>query len=1062
MKRFWPVFIAILISSSSAFLARAGTLTYVAIPATQSDANCGITSDHGYTTAIDGGNTRGTDRTLNGITLYSLSGAGQNTATADNCTFNALAGTLTDAGLTSKSIGADGTFREVMSDIVFNNAGGDNSQVEIVLDPESLEEGSTYDLRVYIASSSGQNRQVNLAFFGDGQDGVETGFFNEDDARTSPGRFQTAAQVYYINYRYTWDGDSTPGITITQKFGGAPFCLYALTNELVEEAGATAAGGAASDSLGQPSDMEGGAAEGEGEELAAGGEEGAAEGEGDEGMSAGFVEQESDQIGVESDDFYQSESLNSNGRWVKLSKWGTCWQPTSVSAGWTPYTNGSWKECEDCGWTFVSDEPWAWACYHYGRWAKVGIGCGWAWVPGTVWAPSWVSWRQGRSDSSCGDCIGWAPLPPEAGCTINVGISSWVDSTCNIGPDYYTFINIRDFGSDSYWGCNCIYDRVRNPGIIIDTFNLTNICYNRHVNIYCGGPDYNWCNTRIRQLGGRECGRVYVNRYDNVNRLGGKWARREGEQLGLVAPRIRGNKNPRFRPKIAESAGADKIDHGWKGIKDRKQEQRLRNHIAQETKGKNPRNSPAKLPQGAAEKMAKHGGGRHGKIIGAEGTGRGARAAQGGGGGLRPGGKGGRRGQGAQAGPGQGGARQAGPGQQAQGRAGGDQHPGKRGRRGQGQMGGGAAAGTGGQAGAAGFDQHPGKGRARGQGRRAAGGQMAGAGGTQAAGPGGRAGAGQAAGAGGGRRRPGQSLGRKRGGGAGAGAATAGGAGGATQGAGAAGAGRGGQQPGGRRGRGQRGAQGGQQGAGGGPAAQGAGATGTQAQAGAQGAGRRGGQGRRNRGQGQGQGQGGAFSGAQTQGAPGQQMQPRSGGQTQGGGGKRQAQRRERQRQQGMGAGQGQPGGGQAQSQAGAGQRRGGAGGQGRRRQQQQQMQQAGGQAQGQGQFRGAQAQGQGGGQRRGGGGGGGARRQQQLQQQQAQQQQRAQQQQQRQLQQQQQRQLQQQQMQQQRQMQQQQRQQLRQQQMQQGGGGGGRGGRGGGGGGGGRRRGQPTPTPPG
>src|SRR5205085_516886 len=110
-----------------------------------------------------------------------------------------------------------------------------NSQTEIVLDPETLEEGSTYDLRVYICSSSSQNRRVNLVFFGDGQPGIETGFFNEDDARTSPGRFPTANQVYYINYRYTWNGDSTPGIVISQQFGAAPFCLYALTNQLLPD-----------------------------------------------------------------------------------------------------------------------------------------------------------------------------------------------------------------------------------------------------------------------------------------------------------------------------------------------------------------------------------------------------------------------------------------------------------------------------------------------------------------------------------------------------------------------------------------------------------------------------------------------------------------------------------------------------------------------------------------------------------------------------------------------------------------------------------------------------------
>ncbi|HEY4282100.1 MAG TPA: DUF6600 domain-containing protein, partial [Chthoniobacterales bacterium] len=343
MKRFQILLMAVFVSVPGVIWA--GAISYVGIPSAQSDSNCGISRNHGYTTAVDGGNSRGTDRALNGITLYALSGAGQATATADNCTLNALSGTLTDAGLTSKNVAADGTIRDTLSDMVFNNAGGDNSQIEVVLDPESLEQGSTYDLRVYVCSSSGQNRQVNLAFFGDGQNAAETGFFNEDDARTSAGGFPVANQVYYINYRYTWDGDSTPGITITQKFGGAPFGLYALTNELVEGEATAGAGAAAG---------------GAGAEPGTGGEAAGGEGEGEEGLSEGLVDQEDDEVGVESDDFYGSESLNSHGRWVKLSKWGTCWQPTDVSNGWCPYTNGSWKECDDCGWTFVSDEPWAW------------------------------------------------------------------------------------------------------------------------------------------------------------------------------------------------------------------------------------------------------------------------------------------------------------------------------------------------------------------------------------------------------------------------------------------------------------------------------------------------------------------------------------------------------------------------------------------------------------------------------------------------------------------------------------------------------------------------------
>ena len=572
MKKHWPLFlIASAVFTLVAAPTRAGTIFYSAIPAAQSDANSGISSDNQYTTAIDGGNTRGTDRVINGITLSALSASGQS-ATADNGTLNALAGNLSNAGGASASIQADGVLKDVLSDMIFNNGATDNSQQEIVLDPSSLQSGTTYDLRVYIANAAGQNRQVNIAFVGDGKPAVETGFFNEDDAKTSAGGFTDSDQAYYINYRFTWDGDSTPGVTITQKAGSAPFVLYALTNQVV------AGGGTAEAAPAQ------------------------------EGLTNGQVNVESDKVGVESDDFYTSESLNANGHWVKLDKWGNCWQPTKVPTGWCPYTNGNWRECDDCGWTFVSEEPWAWACYHYGRWAKVKSGCGWCWVPGRVWAPSWVSWRQGR-DEKC-SCIGWAPLPPEQGCDINIGVSTWVDRTCDLGPESYTFCNVRDFGSESYSGCGCLYERSRNITIIIETINITNICYTRNVT-YCGGPNFDRCNEQIRRLGGKELTHVSINRVNDPSQLkGGKLSHLEGNQLGLVSPNIKGDKNSKHNPKTTETLGADKRDKGWGN--DKKQENTARNHIAQESKGKDPKNTKATLPSDLGDRVAKKNGGKGG------------------------------------------------------------------------------------------------------------------------------------------------------------------------------------------------------------------------------------------------------------------------------------------------------------------------------------------------------------------------------------------------------------------------------------------------------------------
>jgi hypothetical protein len=101
-------------------------------------------------------------------------------------------------------------------------------------------------------------------------------------------------------------------------------------------------------------------------------------------------------------DFYGP--LSASGAWISVGGYGRCWRPTGVELGWRPYCNGEWV-WTDCGWYWQSAEPWAWACYHYGCWYS-DPSLGWVWVPGTEWAPAWVTWRSG------GGYIGWAPMPP--------------------------------------------------------------------------------------------------------------------------------------------------------------------------------------------------------------------------------------------------------------------------------------------------------------------------------------------------------------------------------------------------------------------------------------------------------------------------------------------------------------------------------------------------------------------------------------------------------------------------------------------------------------------------
>ncbi len=112
------------------------------------------------------------------------------------------------------------------------------------------------------------------------------------------------------------------------------------------------------------------------------------------------------------------------GDWVE-SRWGRAWAPR-VASNWRPYTNGYWGENR----LWITDEPWGWATYHYGRWA-FDERAGWVWVPGTEWAPSWVAWRD--SD----DYSGWAPLPPGVSVSLALGFGAGYDSWSNwYGPSW--------------------------------------------------------------------------------------------------------------------------------------------------------------------------------------------------------------------------------------------------------------------------------------------------------------------------------------------------------------------------------------------------------------------------------------------------------------------------------------------------------------------------------------------------------------------------------------------------------------------------------------------------
>jgi uncharacterized protein DUF6600 len=109
---------------------------------------------------------------------------------------------------------------------------------------------------------------------------------------------------------------------------------------------------------------------------------------------------------------YGTEALDQYGSWRTVPTYGSVWMPTSVPAGWVPYSTGRWIWDPRFGWTWLDDAPWGWAPYHHGRW--VFVDGSWAWAPGPiiarpVYAPALVVFLGGGG-VAVGRPVHWAPL----------------------------------------------------------------------------------------------------------------------------------------------------------------------------------------------------------------------------------------------------------------------------------------------------------------------------------------------------------------------------------------------------------------------------------------------------------------------------------------------------------------------------------------------------------------------------------------------------------------------------------------------------------------------------
>jgi hypothetical protein len=211
------------------------------------------------------------------------------------------------------------------------------------------------------------------------------------------------------------------------------------------------------------------------------------------------------------------EHLSPYGRWVAAGSYGNCWVPSGVSTGWAPYVDGEWV-WTDYGWTWDSLDPWGDVAYHYGTWAWEDP-YGWVWVPGTIWAPAWVTWAY------TDDFIGWAPVPPSFALSAN----GYWGAPIVVSQTRYVFVPTNRFV-----GVNVANVRVpaaQTAAIFPRATKVTNYKISGGI-VHAAGPP----TSRIERVIGHPVQRVSVDRAKTrPTTIAAAGARKAG-RLSIVAP----------------------------------------------------------------------------------------------------------------------------------------------------------------------------------------------------------------------------------------------------------------------------------------------------------------------------------------------------------------------------------------------------------------------------------------------------------------------------------------------------------------------------------------------
>lgn len=255
------------------------------------------------------------------------------------------------------------------------------------------------------------------------------------------------------------------------------------------------------------------------------------------------------------------DDLAPHGTWMQDPTYGYVWAPR-VGRDFRPYfSNGQWA-MTNMGNMWVSGYSWGSIPFHYGRWVFNDF-YGWLWIPGRVWAPSWVVWRQHNS------YYGWAPMGPSVSINFNFG---------NYYTSHYDYWNFIPCGN--LYGGN--YGRYRRTNINNTFFNQTTIInnYNNYNNNrFFAGPRA----ADVRRVTGRDV-RTYNVSHNNTrgrNAINGNNIRVHAPTVGTtrrsVAPRNVTRIEDSRKSRVDGTVGRDYRSNVRSGASNRVQQPRNNN-----------------------------------------------------------------------------------------------------------------------------------------------------------------------------------------------------------------------------------------------------------------------------------------------------------------------------------------------------------------------------------------------------------------------------------------------------------------------------------------------------